>query len=95
MLTGKTLQAAGWPSGKIIGLAKAAAERLEAEGLTHDEILARLEPVRLDPGAYLADPLLADLAREAIRRMAPPERRDDVALRDRPADYAIWGAEQI
>jgi tRNA-splicing ligase RtcB len=95
MLSGKILKANGWPEGKVIGLAKAAAERMEREGATQAEILARLEPVRRDPGAYLADPRLADLAREVIRRMAPVERQDDIALRERPADYAIWGADQI
>ncbi|MGH2501212.1 MAG: RtcB family protein, partial [Ktedonobacterales bacterium] len=95
MLSGKILKAHGWPEGKVIGLAKAAAEQMEREGATQAEILARLKPVRLDPGAYLADPRLADLAREVIRRMAPLERQDDITLRERPADYAIWGAEQI
>ncbi len=96
MLSGKILKANGWPEGKIIGLAKAAAERLERDGLAQDEVLARLAPVRLDPGAYLADPRFADLAREVIRWMAPLEAHDDtVALRERPSDYAIWGAEQI
>lgn len=95
MLSGKILKANGWPEGKVIGLAKAAAEQLEREGATQAEILARLEPVRLDPGAFLADPRFADLAREVIRRLAPVERQDDIALRERPADYAIWGAEQI
>jgi len=96
MLSGKILKANGWPEGKIIGLAKAAAERLERDGLSQDEVLARLEPVRLDPGAYLADPRFADLAREVIRRMAPLEAPDDmIALRERPSDYTIWGADQI
>ncbi len=96
MLSGKILKANGWPEGKIIGLAKAAAERLERDGLAQEQILAQMEPVRLDPGAYLADPRFADLAREVIRRMAPLEPPDDeVALRERPAGYAVWGAEQI
>ncbi len=96
MLSGKILKANGWPEGKIIGLAKAAAERLERDGATQEDILARLEAVRLDPGAYLADPRFADLAREVIRRMAPPAAEvEATALRERPADYAIWGAEQI
>src|SRR6185437_6316195 len=81
MLSGKILKANGWPEGKVIGLAKAAAERMEREGASQAEILAQLEPVRLNPGAYLADPRFADLAREVIRRTAPVERQDDIALR--------------
>lgn len=94
MLTGKILKANGWPEGKIIGLAKAAGERLEREGMAQSEILALLEPVRLQPGAYLADPRFADLAREVIRRTAPVVE-ETAPLRERPADYTVWGAEQI
>ena len=94
MLTGKILRANGWPAGKIIGLAKTAGERLAGEGLTQDEILAALAAVRERPGAWLADPRFAALAREAIRRSAP-EVTEEQPLHERPADYSVWGGEQI
>ncbi|MDE3231544.1 MAG: RtcB family protein, partial [Chloroflexota bacterium] len=94
MLTGKILRANGWPAGKIIGLAKTAGERLAGEGLTQEAILAALEAVREQPGAWLADPRFAALAREAIRRSAP-EIMEEQPLRERPAGYTVWGGEQI
>jgi len=93
MLSRRILKANGWPEGKIIGLAKAAAERLARDGMARDDILALLEPVCLQPGAYLADPRFAALAREVIRRTATPV--EDAPLREQPASYAVWGAEQI
>ena len=79
IVTGKMLKRRGWPDGKIIGLAKAAAGRLAAQGLEREAILARLDLVRKDPGQFLTDPLLADLARECLRQapkivMAPEGR---------------------
>ena len=70
MISGKILKTHGWPEGRILGLAKAAAETLEAAGLERDAVLAWLETVRAEPGTYLADPKLAPLARECLRRAA-------------------------
>lgn len=70
VISEKILKTHGWPRGKIIGLAKAAAETLEAAGLERDAVLAWLESVRAEPGTYLADPKLAPLARECLRRAA-------------------------
>ena len=93
MITGKVLKARGWPEGKVIGLAKSAAEELERAGVEREEILARLDAALAHPGDYLADPRYAALAREVIRRTAPePER---VTPRAEPAEYAVWGAEGI
>ncbi|HEX8982888.1 MAG TPA: RtcB family protein [Ktedonobacterales bacterium] len=94
MLSGKILQANGWPAGKVIGLAKAAGERMEQAGASQAEILARLDAVRRDPGAFLSDPQFASLAREVIRRSAPLVE-EETPMRAEPAAYAIWGAEQI
>lgn len=93
MFSGKVLKAHGWPEGKIIGLAKAAAERLEREGIAHDDVLPLLEPVRLNPGPYLADPRFAELAREVIRLTAAPV--EAAPLRGQPVEYAVWGGDQI
>ena len=64
LITGKILKIHGWPDGKIIGLAKKVAKELSITGADRESVLARLEAVRRDPGPFLADPLLADLARE-------------------------------
>ncbi|HUY76545.1 MAG TPA: RtcB family protein [Ktedonobacterales bacterium] len=93
MLSGKILKTRGWPEGKVIGLAKAAAQALEDTGMEREAVLDQLDRVREDPGAFLAEPRFADLARECVRRMTP-EPTDD-ALRERPASYGVWGAEQI
>ena len=52
MITGKILKTYGWPEGKIIGLAKAAAEDLAKTGLEQGAILVWLDGVREDPGKY-------------------------------------------
>ena len=76
MITGKILKHNGWPEGRIIGLAKKAAEQLSGTGLEHDAILARLDAVRAQPGDFLSDAMLGDLARECLRHFAPqPDRR--------------------
>ncbi len=93
MLSGKILKGRGWPEGKVIGLAKAAAQALEDAGLEREAILDQLDRVRADPSGFLAEPRFADLARECIRRAAP-EPVDDT-LRERAAGYAVWGEEQI
>jgi len=67
MITGKILKLNGWPDGKIIGLAKKAAEELMKTEANREFVLTRLEEVRKNPGAFLADLNMAELARECIR----------------------------
>ena len=67
IITGKILKLNNWPDGKIIGIAKNISAQLSAQGVERDAILSQLDAVRQDPGPFLADPLMADLARECIR----------------------------
>lgn len=95
MISGKVLRLNNWPEGKVLGLAKAAAEQLESTGLDRDSILARLDSVRQSPGSFLADSALADLARECLRLTqaeAEPQAED---LRPVPLQYPVWGQENI
>ena len=94
MITGKILKLNGWPEGKLIGLAKQAAEALSAQGFERAAILARLDEVRRDPGLYLADPRLADLARECLRQ-APAAADSLSELRAAPLAYPVWGRAAI
>lgn len=93
LITGKTLKRSGWPNGKIIGLAKAAAAKLAETGLEQDAILARLDLVRQNPANFLADALTADLARECLRLL--PKAAQAVELRESPLPYPVWGREAI
>jgi tRNA-splicing ligase RtcB len=95
MLTGKHLKLRGWPEGKIIGLAKAAGDALDAQGLDRETILDRLDAVRAQPDDYLTDAVYGPLAKECARRVALSQEKLDVALRTEPLTYAVWGAEQI
>jgi tRNA-splicing ligase RtcB len=95
MLTGKILKLYSWPEGKIIGLAKTAGNALEAQGLDQETVLARLDAVREKPGEYLGDALMGALARECIRRASANLAPALEELRAQPADYAVWGVEQI
>ncbi|MBM4425581.1 MAG: RtcB family protein [Chloroflexi bacterium] len=95
MITGKILKLNGWPDGKIIGLAKTVADQLEADGLDRDSILARLDSARGNPGAFLADPLMADLARECLRIAQKESAAASDDLRPRPLQYPVWGQQHI
>jgi len=94
LLTGKILKLHGWPDGRIIGIAKDIGEGLADQGLDRETILARLDVVRQNPGPFLADTLMADLARECIRLSRKVESAND-ALREIPIEYPIWGKEYI
>jgi len=94
ILTGKILKLHGWPDGKVIGLAKAAGESLAAQGLDRAAVLARLEAVRQNPGSFLADASLADLARECMR-ISQRDEKPQNELREEAAPYPIWGREHI
>ena len=94
MISVKILKIHGWPDGKIIGLAKAIAEQLAEQSLDRETILARLDAVRQNPGAFMADPLMADLARECLRLIRKDKAPSD-ELRERPLEYPIWGRENI
>ena len=95
MITGKILKLAGWPEERMIGLAKAAAEALDPLDERREATLARLSGVRANPGAFLADPELADLARECLRRAEEAAAPATDELRAAPLAYPTWGAEQI
>ena len=94
LLTGKILKLHGWSDGKIIGLAKNIAEQLADQGLDRETILARLDAVRKNLGAFMTDILMADLARECFRLIQKDEMPDD-ELRASPLPYPIWGRENI
>lgn len=94
IITGKILKYHGWPDGKIIGIAKQVAARLAEQGLDRETILARLEAVRQNPGPFLADEQMADLARECIR-ISQPKLPSLEPMRDAPLQYPIWGRENI
>ena len=94
IITGKILKLNGWPDGKIIGLAKDAASHLFEQGLDRDSVLARLSAVRADPGSFLADASLAELARECLR-VSQPKEEEQTELRGEAIPYPIWGRENI
>ena len=94
IVTGKILKLNNWPDGKIIGIAKNIAAELSEQGLEREIILARLDAVRSNPGYFLADMLMADLARECIR-LAPKAEDTLNELRESPLPYPIWGREAI
>ncbi len=94
IITGKILKLRGWLDGKIIGLAKQAAVRLGETGADRESVLMRLEAVRQNAGVYLADPVLADLAREWIR-ISQKEQPEEEGLRQAPLPFQVWGRENI
>lgn len=94
IITGKILKLNNWPDGKIIGLAKDAGAKLIEGGMDRDAALFKLDAVRQNPGSFLADTLLADLAREYIRITQPAEQPADELL-EKPLPFPIWGRDNI
>jgi tRNA-splicing ligase RtcB len=94
IITGKILKLNHWPDGKIIGIAKHIGAELAQQGLSREIILARLEAVRSNPGYFLADALMADLARECLR-LAPKAEDILSELRKTPLPYPVWGRDVI
>ena len=94
IITGKILKINGWPDGKIIGLAKDAGNKLIEDGVEREAVLTQLEAVRQNPGAFLTDATLADLARECIR-ITQSDETHEPDLRETPLPYPIWGREHI
>lgn len=94
IITGKILKLNNWQDGRVIGLAKDAGNKMIEQGLDRDSALAKLEAVRANPGSFLADALLAGLARECIRLTRKDEPPAN-ALLDNPIPYPIWGRKQI
>src|SRR5690349_764042 len=93
-ITGKILKLNNWPDGKIIGIAKSIGAQLSEQGFDRETILARLEAVRQNPGPFLAEELMADLARECIR-ITQKDLRSEAAPRELLLEYPIWGKENI
>ncbi|HRJ76508.1 MAG TPA: RtcB family protein, partial [Anaerolineales bacterium] len=94
IITGKILKLNNWGDGKIIGLAKDAGNKLMESGLDREAALHQLDAVRQNPINFLADALLADLARACIQMNQKDEPSLD-ELREQPLPFPIWGKEQI
>ena len=95
-ITGKVLLALGWPEGKALGQAIAAAQVLQADGQGRESTLARLDAVRMSPADYLADPVVGDLARECLKAASVEvDPIYNAELRAEPLPYRIWGIEGI
>jgi tRNA-splicing ligase RtcB len=95
MLSGKILKLHGWPEGKVIGLAKAAAARLEAGGMSRESVLEHLGRVRDEPEAFAGDPVCNDLALECARLRRQSLEPVEAPLRAQPLNYRTWGADGI
>ncbi len=67
---------------------------LNEQGFDRETILARLDAVRQNPGLFLADEVMADLARECIR-LAQKNTASHDELRESSLSYPIWGRENI
>ena len=93
MITGNDLIARGWPQGRAIGLALAAARTLTERGMDGDAVLRELEKARVTPASEV-DEALAPLAREWENIRAAEETPEDV-LRDELLPYGVWGQDLI
>jgi tRNA-splicing ligase RtcB len=94
IITGKILKLNNWHDGKIIGLAKDAGNKLMESGLDREAALHQLDAVRQNPGEFLADNLLSDVARECIR-ISKNNEPSQIELHKEPLPFPIWGQEHI
>lgn len=95
MITGKILKSRGWPEGRVIGLAKGAAEILEAQGKTRAEILEQLDNVLSAPDMFTADATYGAVAAEILRRERDNTSKVADALLEAPLPYQTWGEAGI
>ena len=95
IITGKDLQRMGWPQGRVIRMAKAAADvALRAEP-DKNRVLSLLEQVRLHPADFTQHPVFAELAAYWLAEITPKPEPEAVKLREEPLPFRIWGAHLI
>ena len=94
MVSGKDLIERGWPQGRTIGLALAAAGRLRSAGMDDDAVLRELEKIRAAPDS-VPDAVLEPLARELASKPEADAAALEDALREEPLPYGVWGADLI
>lgn len=110
MIDGRDILELGYPEGRIVGLALAAARgdvrggKGQYRGTGGDETeKANLAAVKAAPGDYLADPRYAEVAREWLRlngdtKEDGKERKVDPEpewILEDPLSYGVWGGHMI
>ncbi|MCD4685160.1 MAG: RtcB family protein [Anaerolineae bacterium] len=94
MIDGNDILRLGYPEGKAVGLALAAAQTAAAEGLTDDDVLSELTDVLNAPQDFIEDPTYGRLAGALI---GAQRHREHTAAFDltQAAPYKVWGTEGI
>jgi tRNA-splicing ligase RtcB len=87
---GKTLLELGYPKSPVFRTAINVMEE-HFSHLTRDEVIVILKNVLADPAAYVADDKLSKIAEQLLVPEAPVE----IALRETPVPYAVFGLEHI
>ena len=87
---GKTLLEIGYPKSPVFRTTIKVMDE-HFSHLTRDEVIMLLKNVLADPAAYVTDPLLGQIAEQLMTPVAPPE----IALRETPVPYAVFGKEHI
>lgn len=88
-ISGSDLIVEGWQPGPVMGAALAVAETLQLDGLDRNEIIERLDQVRLAPFDYENDPLYGTLAERLIQLEMRASARP--VMRETPIPYRVWG----
>lgn len=95
MIDGKLFLKRGWPSGPVIGTALHACQRLLRDGVSEEDVLARLEAVRSDPAPWGEDARLGKVAKEWLRLHAREQEAQPPRLRDEALEIPTWGHHLI
>ncbi len=94
-IDGSALLRLGFPPGKVIGLALAAAQAAAAEGATRDDILSDLADLLAAPDDFIGDPVYGATAAQLGAFRAHQERSTPAYDLSNTAPYRVWGAESI
>lgn len=94
MIDGNDVLQLGYPPGKLVGMALAAAQVAADEGATEDDVLGDLADVLRTPADYEQDPVYGALAHDLLGVQRHRERTAGYDL-THAAPYKVWGADGI
>lgn len=89
-LRGKDLKALGYPEGRAIGMAINMMSK-HYKRTDKETVLEILGKVLKEPDTYAQDEVLGRIVTE----LKGSERKEEIALREQPIDYRIWGQNGI
>ncbi len=92
-INGDDLIALGYPENELLGVALKINKK--RNGYTRAETLRHYEAVLRDPRSYTDHKVFGGLATAIIEGVGSKQDKRQIALREQPAEYAVYGEEHI